>query len=264
MPDRKKLFSWPQHNKDVIIHYHLFKNAGSSIDRLLKNGFKADWKPFDGEKASSILTSQDLAEFLQKYSHLRAVSSHQARPPLPNKNCYPIIFLRHPIDRLRSVFNFVLRDPNQPNHTVAKEGGFQGYVKWVLEGSGGGRSVVRNYQVLHLSDASFRPPHDATLADLEQAKNLLNEWGIFGIVRKFNDSLTIFEKFYGERFPEIDWSPVKVNVTNQSYVSDEDEMMKAQVLLGDKIYDEILRLNQLDLDLYKFALAKFNSLSLKV
>ena len=105
-----------------------------------------------------------------------------------------------------------MRDANQPNHQVAKEGGFKGYVQWVLEGSGGGRSVVRDYQVLHLSNASFRPPHCATLEDLEQVKGLLNEWGVFGIVRRFNESLVLYEKFYGKHFPEINWSPVKVNV----------------------------------------------------
>lgn len=262
MSNLKNLFSQHQQSEKVLIHYHLFKNAGSSTDRILKSGFKGNWKYFDGPKASSILTSEELKEFLRNNSYLKAVSSHQVRPPLPNNNCYPIVFLRHPIDRLRSVFNFVLRDANQPNHQVAKEGGFKGYVQWVLEGSGGGRSVVRDYQVLHLSNASFRPPHCATLEDLEQVKGLLNEWGVFGIVRRFNESLVLYEKFYGKHFPEIDWSPVKVNVTNQSYVSDDDEMLKIQTLLGDELYGEILKLNQLDLELYKFAIAKFEALLL--
>jgi hypothetical protein len=72
----------------------------------------------------------------------------------------PIIFQRHPIDRASSVYQFGPGgNARAKNSEIAQRGDFRKYVAWCLEDWQGRRQggvVIRNYQVMHLSDASFR------------------------------------------------------------------------------------------------------------
>src|SRR6185437_6170206 len=77
---------------------------------------------------------------------------------------------------------------------------------WSL-GTRGVGVVIRNYQVIHLSAASFRCPDiqvaEADEADLASVKKLLVGWPAFGIVRAFADSCRLFQSVYGPRFPGL-------------------------------------------------------------
>ncbi len=177
--------------RPCLIHYHIYKNAGTSVDSLLQKSFGPRWSVFEGGSATDIISSERLAEFLAARPDLLAISSHLARPPLPCESAYPIVFLRHPIERARSVYAFAAADPHQPDHEIAKARGFRGYVEWALRSKDGG-IVIRNYQVVHLSEASFRAPHiyltEATASDLATARDLIRSWKLCGIVDRFTDS----------------------------------------------------------------------------
>ena len=94
--------------RKVIIHYHIFKNAGTSIDRMLKESFSERWANYDKPEPTSKISPAELEEFILDNPDLMAVSSHHAVPPLPDKHLevYPIILLRHPIDRAYSAYLF--------------------------------------------------------------------------------------------------------------------------------------------------------------
>lgn len=115
--------------RPVLVHYYIFKNAGCSIDSSLKASFGEHWAEFDGSYPRDIQSSEQLAGFLRANEHLRAVSSHFARPPLPWSGCLPIVFLRHPLPRARSVYEFTRQDPTQPFSDVARENGFGDYIR---------------------------------------------------------------------------------------------------------------------------------------
>jgi hypothetical protein len=156
-------------SRPVLIHYHIFKNAGTSVDWMLQQSFGAAWTTFEGAHAADIQPVERVRAFLEAHPRIVSLSSHLARPPLPWPAAKAIMYVRHPVERARSVYAFVAKDPTQPNHAVARDGGFEGYVRWALESDDGG-IVIRNYQVVHLSKASLRPPHiylaDATDNDL--------------------------------------------------------------------------------------------------
>src|SRR5207249_3323610 len=114
-----------------------------------------------------------LKMFLDSQPGVQAVSSHQARPPLPARfDVVPIVFIRHPLDRIESVYEFVRRDTGQPQHKLLSMLSLSGFVSWVLD-NGQGAVVVRDYQTIHLSGASFRHPHlyeaQANEDDLKEA-----------------------------------------------------------------------------------------------
>jgi hypothetical protein len=146
----------------VLIHFHIYKNAGSSIDRLLAESFGDAWTTFE-DPSHDIIDCHRLRRLLAARPGLRAVSSHRFRAPLPCRSARPMVMLRHPVDRARSIYHFARRDPTQHDHAVARNGSFADYVEHYLPQKDAG-VVIRDYQVVHLSDASMRCRHNTQLA----------------------------------------------------------------------------------------------------
>ena len=98
--------------------------------------------------------------------------------------------------RARSVYEFTPRDPAQPFSDVTREKGFADYIRSALRQERGS-VVIRNYQVVHLSQASWRCKDildaEADRSDLEEAKALLTRWGVAGIIETYAHSLKAFQ-----------------------------------------------------------------------
>jgi hypothetical protein len=94
--------------RSIIIHYHLFKNAGTSVDSVLEKSFGASWRNFDNKNSSARFSPKEFEKINLEHPELKAFSSHQIVPPIPKGSLrvYPIIFLRHPIDRIKSAYLF--------------------------------------------------------------------------------------------------------------------------------------------------------------
>jgi hypothetical protein len=244
----------------VLVHYHIYKNAGSSIDRLLRDSFGDAWTAYDDPAAGDIIDCGRLRDFLAAHEHIRAVSSHRARPPLPTPAARPIVMLRHPVDRARSIYHFARRDQTQHDHAMARNGSFRDYVEHYLPQPDTG-VVIRNYQVVHLSAASVRCENiqlaRATAADLMQAKALLAEWPVFGMVRRFADSCRLFVARYCRDFPELRLHDVQENVSTDAGLDEATALALALDELGAKAFERLLDANRLDLELYQFAQQRF-------
>ena len=245
-----------------IIHYHIFKNAGTSIDRSLQAHFRSEWTTFEGDSATDLVSSARLNDFIRAHPAYRAISSHLARPPLPAGDWLPLVMLRHPIERARSVQRFAARDPGQPDHRFATKG-LADYIRWALDSNEGG-VVVRNYQVIHLSAASFRAPHiylaTAGEADLADAAGLLEAWACFGIVDRFAESCRLFQARIAPHFPGLQFKPVHDNASDPHPPSLADSLAEIRQELGPGLYQSLVEVNDLDLRLYAGAVASFSRL----
>ena len=246
----------------IIIHYHIFKNAGSSVDLALKRLFGEAWSTFEGDDAHTILSVEDIRKYLAGRPELKAISSHVLRPPLPNDNCLPIVFLRHPILRAKSVYEFCKKDNTQFNHEKTLNG-FREYIRWALSENDEGGIVIKNYQVIHLSDASFREKSilsaEANTSDLQQAETLLFSWPVFGVVEYYEKSIALFNSYYGRYF---DKKTLEVEWVNKSWnkiinVSIDAQLEQIRMDLGDDLYNELCLANSLDLNLYHSCLKRF-------
>jgi hypothetical protein len=238
----------------VLIHYHIFKNAGSSLDRLLAASFGVNWVAFEGAQSGGVPDAGQLQAFLAARPSVRAVSTHLARPPLPAPHCLPIVMLRHPIDRARSVFQFLRRDSSLKDHARAQDG-FAAFVDWSLDTPAEG-VAIRNYQVFHLSDATFRPNNvslDSTRDDLAQAQALIASWPAFGLTRAFAASCDLFETVYAPLFPELEFYPAHDNASPDHAATEEDAIEAARAELGPVVFARLCAANELDLALYAFA-----------
>ena len=68
----------------VVVHYHFFKNAGSTIESILEREFGEDFATLHGLTPDTELDNDELSVFLSTHRDIKAVSSHHLRYPLPN------------------------------------------------------------------------------------------------------------------------------------------------------------------------------------
>ena len=237
-----------------LIHYHIFKNAGSSVDRLLRESFGSGWSSFEGESVFDIISPARLQDYLRANPEIIAVSSHMARPPLPSPEARAIAFLRHPIERARSVYNFVRRHDNQWGHAIAIKGNFRDYLSWCLDRREDGGVVIRDYQVIHLSEASFRAKTilvaKATSRDLDQAMACLEDFSVFGIVSRFSESCQLFSHAYGSLFPQLRMFDVRENASDGMAFDEAAALERVREEIGNDVYRRFAGENELDMALY--------------
>lgn len=251
----------------VILHYHLFKNAGSSVDHILAANFGERWDTVEGVHPWSVLGAEDLAGFIRCHPKLLAVSSHTSRlpmPQLPDTTFYPIFFLRHPIDRVGSIYHFERkRTGDDFSATIARENNFAGYVQRMLDNHDNEGIVLRNFQTLCLSHAS------SGLTDLRQAKvdsssliearAFLAALPAFGLVEHFDQSAQRLGNWLRGPFPGINFFPARFNTQSQRASQLEERLDRIEQDLGSVLYHTLLDENQYDMALYRYALELFGT-----
>ncbi|MBY6212241.1 sulfotransferase family 2 domain-containing protein [Microbulbifer agarilyticus] len=247
--------------RKLIVHYHLFKNAGSSIDKLLEDSFGESWKGFDRTSSASKILPACLDDFIQRNPELVAISSHQALPPLPNSQEYeifPLLFVRHPIDRAKSAYLFEWQKQlglDQPKGT------FREYVTEKLQPGEGG--AISDFHVYHLSNLAVdgqKPMHDPEPeARLQRAKEFLESLAFFGIVEQFQESLVRAHFYLKYHFPELKVVNRTLNSTQGRGRSLESKLIGIRSELGAEIYSLLEERNRLDLSFYQYACRRFSA-----
>lgn len=250
--------------RDVILHYHVFKNAGSSVDEWLRLslGSTACGK-IEGDHPRCTIGAEQLSGLALANPGLRAISSHQARMPLPEVDgirFHPVVFLRHPIDRAGSVYAFERSQTSDaPGARAARSFGFADYVRWRLEPGNG--CVIKGFQTLHLSGArgplETMLPTDAHLAD---ATTRLASLPYFGIVERFADSLRRIAEGLRPAFSMRDPGEVKpVNVSEGRGPGLESRLQRIEEELGPELNARLVEHNRHDLKLYDLACSRFEA-----
>lgn len=249
--------------RTIIIHYHLFKNAGTTIDRILDQRFPADTHGYiEGPHPWSTVSSRQILDYALATPSIQAISSHQARLPLPEHpsiRFLPILFLRHPIDRFGSVYEFERRHPPEdtsPSVAVAKQGGLAAFANWTI--SEAGTAVCRNFQVTHLAGIqrdmrTARATHD----DYLQALAHLRQLPFFGLVESFDESLDRLRGFLRPYIGNLDRLVTIENISPGRDATLAARLEHIRNELGPSLYKGLLEHNALDMLLYTEAQALF-------
>lgn len=257
--------------RPVIVHMHIFKNAGSSVDAGLKQRFGPRWNAWDLKKIGETSSREDLLRFLHENKQFEAVSSHQLRAPIYGDEkfqFFPIVFLRHPVDRIASIYHYerkLKRAETSQSLTTAKsnELDFKGFVTWVLSRR---ISSVNNFQTLALSRAHMlRNKEQRTVVvssqDLFDANIFLSSLPVVGVVDQFDKSAKAFEKWLAPIFLWIKIPSREVNRSRPKGRALPDKLQDIEVELGKPLYEQLLQANQYDLELYQIAVRKLAAIS---
>jgi hypothetical protein len=242
--------------KLIVAHYHLFKNAGTSVDVILKHNFGSAWNEIEFPKSNQESNSQLVREWIVKEQHrISAFSSHTAIFPLPildNIVLLPIVFLRHPIIRLWSVYKFERKHRQVLNSSIklAQEQDFAGYLNYQLDQLD--NRSCRNFQTYRFSWLNSQP----NMTELERALNGLDLLPIVGLVDEFDLSMQLYRQAIAKYYPAFQLKSVHKNITSRVNLSLAEQLKSIQQQLDQDTYQRLLDANQDDLRLYLAAQKK--------
>ena len=235
--------------RPVVIHYHLFKNAGSSIDRALKENFGVTWAETESDHR---LQPALVAEFLSENPWVSALSSHTATLPLPSVDgidILPIVMLRHPVDRIRSVYEFERRqDVDGIGANTAKGMTMKAFVAWRLDRftEMKDRSFV-NFQVERMALGSDEG------SELERAQATIARLPFVGVVEAFDQSLERLEVLMRERFPKVRLHAYRQNVSPSAKGMLDEKLSAFRGHIGDDLFERLLEANHEDMVIWEAA-----------
>ena len=246
----------PAHMRLVILHYHIFKNAGSTIEDILDHSFGERFAKLDTRAGEGLISNPDLVRFSNARPDLRAFSSHQVRHPLPEAPGYlffDICFLRDPIDRIRSIYTYFRQKPNPADamSDLANRTALGDFIAGMIQDF---PLFVKNVQVNLLACAGDSDEPEPR--DLDLAIQRMLATSFLGVVDCFDQSVAAGAHALRCAFPELDYHRPAVNVSDglQGTVASRTE--KLRQACSQEVYEELLRLNTLDRELVDRARAE--------
>ncbi len=238
----------------VIVHGHMFKNAGTTFDWSLERNFRSGFVDHRDDKAMKE-GHEYLRGFIHGHPKLKALSSHHMQFPEPKMNdieILPAVLFRHPIDRVKSVYKFERQqESDTPGAIAAKEMGFSDYVKWRLTEAPG--PTIRDFQTRYCTRLRATPMKPVSNERFEEARAFINRLRLLGIVERYDESMVVFEEYLKEYSPKINLAYVRQNV-GQAHNNSIDERIEATLnSLGEELSADLIRMNKCDMELYEEA-----------
>ncbi len=238
----------------VITHGHIFKNAGTSFDWALRQHFGRAFIDHRDNAEMRRGGARYLLDYLLAHPHVQAFSSHHLCYPLPEHEtllCIPVYFLRDPIERVVSVYNFERMQPEStPGSREAKRRTLTEYVEWRL--TPGVNRTIRSYQTAYLAGAHrFPPDQEVGPEHFERAlANLRSSTTLIGLVERYDDSLRRIEQSLRSYLPSVCLRIGKQNVMNPKAAA--EKQRDAHTLLA-PVLEQLRESNRYDLALLEAA-----------
>jgi len=201
--------------RTVFLHYHLFKNAGTSLDAILKQHFQDRWLTQEFQTANGNNTA-DIEAWIRATPHGIVYSTHTAIGPLPQiegVEIVPLILLRDPVKRVISAYKFERQQQvDNWGANLAKSTDLEGYVTTRL-GRPNDRQC-RNFQASRLAPfcPGETPEGDRAIAGLD----LIHAQGLVGLVSNFGDFIERLNKRVQQIDPTFNGEIVRSNVSSKS------------------------------------------------
>ena len=246
--------------KPVCVHFHIFKNAGTTIDWILEKNFLKNHISFDDNTHPGAILSWDrILDFLHQHQNIQAFSSHQIRLPIlenTNFKFFSMIFFRHPIDRAFSIYSFKKRSVDDSIGTEkAKSMNVKEYIQWNLDLNG--YMPMKNFQVKFLSNKNTKSTADSS--DLQLALDRMKRCTVIGVVDRLDESLILAEECLRPIFKNIDFSYVKQNISKDRKGDLPKRIDDGKSKIGQSLMERLEKHNKLDMQLYSAANDELNS-----
>lgn len=201
--------------RTIILHYHLFKNAGTSVDRILQGNFPDRWvtAEFRGQNNTA-----QVIDWIRDTPDAVAFSSHTMMgpiPKLPNVDIIPVMLLRDPVARIRSAYRFEhAQQSDNFGAVLARHTDLEGYVRVRLALPGDRQ--CRNFQTWRL--ASLMPGPGA---ELDRATEALKLFTVVGRVENFSPAMARLQDAVHLIAPKFKFTKVHANKTKPNRTDDD-------------------------------------------
>jgi len=250
----------------VIIHNHVFKNAGSTIDWALRRNFGDGF--VDHRDDRSMQRGPDyLGPYLEQNPGIRALSTHHLRPPLPQlpgRLLMCLMMFRNPIERVTSVYRFERGqiDEDSLGARYAREHSLGEYVSWRMRFDV--PPTIRNFHIYRSLPGPLNWRRALTGDELSVAKEFVASVPLLGFVDRFDESMILFEYALRPLIPGIDMSYRMQNVGQKAGSTGEDRLALLRKEIGEELFAQLAERNRYDLDLYDYARELFDKRLLQV
>lgn len=240
----------------ILLHYHFFKNAGTTVEEILAHSFFENYVRFDTQDFNGEVSQEELVSYLERHPRAQALSSHQFRYPVPQARGYmffDLCFLRDPLDRLRSMYDYFREKPipGEPASELARTQPLGGFIAGLVEHHA---YRVSNVQVNLLANGIVNDPPAAT--DLIRATQVMLKTSFLGVVDCFHESLVAGQHFLRPVFPNLALAQQPANVTGGLESAANARIEKFRQACDADVYAELVRLNALDSELVNRARAE--------
>lgn len=239
--------------RKVILHYHLFKNAGTSLDAAFKESVQPEeWvtQEFPGQPKAN---REQVAQWILDNPQAKIFSSHTAHLPPPTLEgikVLPVIFLRHPIDRIASAYAFETKQGGDSFGAVlARNTDISGYIETRLALPHDRQ--CRNFHMQRLAMMFGEKQGD----EFTRAQKVLETLPFVGIVEQFADSMARLENWLqSEGFEDMQLKPVEKNVSRDIKKTLEEKLEEFEGRISPEVFAQLMEANQDDLVLYESAI----------
>jgi len=239
----------------VLFHFHLFKNAGTSVDKILEMNFNNKFikKEFPFYPYKSNISQ--VTEWIKKEIDKVAFSSHTARifdffrfEKETDIKVIPIIFIRHPFIRIHSAYHF--EREKQKNiealgPVIAKNTDLKGYIeiRWFIPND----NQTKNFHIIRIADLFFEEEGSI----IEKAMKAIGSLPFVGLVEKFDNSIKKLETLVRQYFADFKTEFFEENVQFglQFSLKDRLELIKKEV--GETFFKKFYEMNKDDIMLWE-------------
>ena len=197
----------------VILHYHFLKNAGMTVMDVLRRSFGTAFVDIDTPDRDGDVSTEALLSLLYANPAVRAVSSHQIRYPVPGVRgflFFDLCFLRDPIDRIRSTYDYFRDKPSagDPVSDLANRMRLGEFIARLVEEM---PWRVNDAQVNLLANGIVNDTPSPQ--DFDRALATMLRTSFLGVVDRFDDSLIAGQHFLRPVFPELNIRGETTNTT---------------------------------------------------
>ena len=238
----------------VLLHYHFFKNAGTTIEEILAHSF-GHFARLDSSDSETTISNAALLDFLNKNPEIQAVSSHHINYPMPQARGYlffDICVLRDPIDRLRSIYDY-FRQKHFPGVALSDLAQKTSLGEFFAELTKQAPFLINDVQVNLVANGEWDHPPGSD--DLDRATRRILTASFLGVVDRFYPSLVTAEHALKPIFPTLNCAQPPANASAEK-ASLPERLARVERACGPEVYAELRRLNALDYELLDRARAE--------
>jgi hypothetical protein len=243
--------------RHIILHHHIFKNAGSSLDSSLAAQFGQAFTHF--EMDGNPIDERALVAFLDRQPLLEVVSSHNFMGgPIESilrshgYRAFHLAMVRRPFQRLLSIYKYFRRTHTGHDLSrLAAQLDIQSYGRLLIERY---PHMVDNPQVNILANDGFYG-HAVCEDDLSRAWDRYSKYSLCAPVERYDESMVVLEYFNAPVYAPngLNLAYVRQNVSEPIFGEE-----NVKETLGEATFDWLRRLHEFDERLWSFANAELN------